>query len=458
MGVTIAAIGKGSPGENGVPGETFTNIELLNRLKTGLNFWQRAGLSLSSKSQSAAERALEIFEKKTGIKRRQMYVSDTLFPNECLATAACIDAIERLKVIKPEFDANRIKGFIMVTDTNDMVFPVSGKAVAKVLGIRPKHYGNSSVACSSIVNAIQQACSWIVFDPKLNVGDCILIVACDITSRLHQPNALKQPFLFGDQAVALILEKTNGTGGFSVSNVFLDTAAPDIVHFPLYTGDSPASKSNFSGSNFGNDTNLRDFGKYEERALAGLYRIFTSATSIGNNGTPILENGTRADDVFILPQVSKNVVKKSAQLAELNCPSFQSQLARSTVPNYGIIGAAGTPLAMYFLNGVQPLSNTRFTAFISAIGGVDALFTYDPKAGTVISYGDYDVTPEAVSFSTGNGHDDEGNGEKLLPNIPVDINKKAKANGKGVILPEQVTIDDIAFAIEHDLKKALVLV
>lgn len=439
MGISIVSIGKGSPGENGVPGDTFTNKALLNRLQRGLSFWQRVGYSFSPKQRETAERSLDVFEKVSGIRQRQMFVSDTRYPNECLATAACIDVINKLKKTNPTFNEEKIDGFVMATDTNDTIFPVSGKIVAKSIGIQPRHFSNVSLACSSIVSCIQQAASWMEFDPTCNR---VLIAACDITSRLHQPQALKQPFLFGDQAVAMILERKEGKGGFSVSNIYVDSNAPDIFHVPLYTGDSPSCKSNFSSSNFGNDTNLKNFGKYEARAVAGLYSLYmqnssrlaqrghTRMVSSSNGSSGVVVDG----EYFIAPQIAKKIAQDGAKAAGLDCNDLTPNTVESTVPNYAICGAAGTPLAMHNLAQQTDISNTRFTSFICAIGGISSMLTYDPNQERGIAY-EYPIDDAVINFASQSQKYTNGNGnggESHLPVIEATVNTTA-INGEKYI-------------------------
>ncbi|MBI1859205.1 MAG: hypothetical protein HYR97_08865 [Candidatus Melainabacteria bacterium] len=429
MGLAITSIGKGSPGERSVPGDTFTNKQLLAHLKKGLNFWQRAGLWIAPSQIKKAERALVVLERKTGVKQRQMMISDTLYPNELLGTAAALDAIAQMKKKNPKFTPKDIHGFVLVTDTRDSVFPVSGKIIAKSLGIRPMHFANASLACSSVVNAFWQACSMMEYDE-----DCkyVLVVASDVTSRLHQPTAKKQPFLFGDQAVAFILEKTNGKGGIKVSNISLDVDAPDIFHAPLFTGDTPKHVDRFHNPDFGNDWNLKLFGEYEAKSIAGLYRYYLATQVGGNNGT-VSSNGDTHKEMFIVPQVSLNILNEGAKNAEVDCSDYEGRLVRNTVLEHGITGAAGTPLAMYYLNQTNSLSDTPFTAFISAIGGLNAMFTYDPSASKLFDYG-FKIIPGSLIQGKSSGEDG------TLPDMNVQI---VKSNGhtNGLAEPEHWEID-----------------
>lgn len=431
MGLSITAIGKGSPGHNGVPGDTFDNKELLKHLQKGLRFWQRGYLWINSSQLRKAERALEILEKKTGVRKRQMFISDTLYPNETLGTAAALDAITNKQVKDPKFDPRRdIDGFILVTDTRDLVFPVGGKAIIKALGIKPKHFANSFLACSSVVNAIFQAGAMFMMDKSCKT---VLIVASDVTSRLHQPSAKKQPFLFGDQAVAFFVERTDSKGGFKISNTSLDPNAPDIVHVSLYTGDQLSSVKQFEKSDFGNDYNLKLFGDYESKSIAGLYRLY-------------LENGSQdsnSHDMYIVPQVSLNVLRKAAEDAEVDCSNYEGRLVPNTVTEYGITGAAGTPLAMYMLDQKSPISKTPYTAFISAIGGLNAMFTYDPNANEEISMG-YEIIPERLLHNGKSNGKSDGNGFSL--------GVKVATNGSLKVEPEYLDANYIASEIWSNLR------
>ncbi len=449
MGVSILSIGKGSPGENNVPGDTFTNRELLNKLQKGLNFWQRVGFSLSRAQREKAYKALDVFEKVSGVKQRQMFVSDTLYPNETLATAACLDAIKEAERRDPSFNKSKIDGVIAVTDTQDTIFPISGKAIAAALNIQPRHFANASMACSSIVDAIWQACSWMEKDARCNN---ILISACDVTSRLHQAKAMQQPFLFGDQAVAMILRREPGNGGFLISNVFVDTKAPDIIHSALYTGDSEESKSSFWASDFGNDINLKEFGRYESQAIAGLYRLYMANNADVTSKDPYktittvdgLKTQVAIDEQFIAPQVAKKVAQRGSESAGIDCSLLDANAVKSTVPEHGITGAAGTPLAMYYLNK-QALQLPRFTSFICAIGGISAVMTYDPNASEILKY-KYEITPGVVDGTSLPEITSTGTTRSHLPNIDVTVKQ-------GSVKPKQAhtTISDIVNEIHQTL-------
>ncbi len=424
MGVAISAIGKGSPGEKGIPGDTFTNKELLNHLKKGFSFWQRVGLKINPKK---VERSLSVFEKISGIKRRQLLISNSKFPNESLATAACLDAIKDMKSKDPSFSPEKIDGFISVTDTAGTIFPIYGKIILKSLDIKPKYFANTSLACSSITNAIQQACLWMEFDPECKY---VLISACDITSRLHQSSAKKQPFLFGDQAVAMILERTNKKGGFIFSNLYVDPNAPDILHIPSYSGDTSYCKRNFSEGDFRNDENLKQFGEYESRAIGGLYSIYMQKNNALGERSISAKDGLRTTvedgEIFIPPQVAKRIAQNAAENTGLDCKELEENTIESTVPNYAITGAAGTPLALYNLSRRRDLSNTRFTSFICAIGGINAIMTYDPKNNRSISF-NYRIDENTLGLGdsdscyTENFDDNSGSRIKAYDNIDLKV-------------------------------------
>lgn len=411
MGLQISAVGRGCPGVNNVPGDTFSNTELLKHLQKGLSPWIKIVLQFSKAQVKKAERSLEVFQKVSGIRERQLFINETPFPNECLGAAACIDAIEKIKARDPKFNESKIGGFIFVTDTNDSVFPISGKIVARALGIKPRHFGNASLVCSSILHAIQVASMWMENDPECKY---VLIGTCDVTSRLHQKGAIKQPFLFGDQGVAIILEKKEGAGGFISSNLYLDTDAPDIVHVPLYSGDSSGCRRNFSHTAEinSNDDNLKLFGQYETRAIAGLYKIFIEQNRVLNGSTPIpissstlnVKGEISSDEIFVLPQIAVKIAKDSATNAGINCSTLDGKLARSSVPKHAITGAAGTPLALHYLDSTRSITEHPWTAFFCGIGGANGILQYNPDAKKGFQFG-FDIDPN--SFLQSNGHEQE---------------------------------------------------
>lgn len=409
MGLQISAIGRGCPGENSVPGDTFSNAELLKHLQKGLSPWLKLVLQFSKTQAKKAERSLEIFQKVSGIRERQLFINETPYPNECLGTAACLEAIKKVKAVNPSFDESKIGGFIFVTDTNDTIFPISGKMVSRALGIKPRHFANASLVCSSILHAVEVASMWMEKDPECKY---VLIATCDVTSRLHQQGTLKQPFLFGDQGVAIILEKNEGKGGFISSNLYLDTNAPDIVHVPLYSGDSSNCRRNFSATanENSNDENLKLFGQYETRAIAALYRIFIEQNKvpIENDSLPIsssafgISGKMSQDEMFILPQIAVKIAKDSAKGAGIDCATLDGHLARSSVPKHGITGAAGTPLALDYLSKTGSVTEHPWTAFFCGIGGANGILQYNPNATESFEFG-FDINPN--SFLENNGHE-----------------------------------------------------
>lgn len=409
MGLRISAIGRGCPGENNVPGDTFSNAELLKHLQKGLSPWLKLVLQFSKTQVKKAERSLEIFQKVSGIKERQLFINETPYPNECLGTAACLEAIKKVKAISPSFDESKIGGFIFVTDTNDTVFPISGKMVSRALGIKPRHFANASLVCSSILHAVEVASMWMEKDAECKY---VLIATCDVTSRLHQQGTLKQPFLFGDQGVAIILEKNEGKGGFISSNLYLDTNAPDIVHVPLYSGDSNNCRRNFSSTaqDNSNDENLKLFGQYETRAIAALYRIFIEQNKVEdkNHSLPIssstfkISGNMCEDEMFILPQIAVKIAKDSAKGAGIDCETLNGHLARSSVPKHGITGAAGTPLALHYLSEAGSVNANPWTAFFCGIGGANGILQYNPNAAESFNFG-FDIDPSSFLENVSHG-------------------------------------------------------
>jgi len=374
------------------------------------------------------EKAAKRFTRHIGVQVRGIYSDpNDKHPTNTLAIHAGLDTINEAKktldTAEYSFDVKKIDGLICVSNTPDNVFPVHGKKIAQVLGIKARFYSNNQMACASIADAICTTGQWFKESKTCNV---ILILASDVTSRLRQPENIKanplQNLIFGDAAAGLIFVRMPGTGGITVSNIELDNDAPDFYHRYAYTGDLDEVNDDFLQCGGKNDEYLKQFGDYESKVMANLVLRYLKT----RNGK------LDPNDKLILPEatsiIRSNGLKKLGDKIERE---IKLHIVDSAVPTHGITGSPATAIAWKQAiekGHIKP--EDRVTYFNVALSGLKCRVTVDPNAEEIFRLEDEEVGNEEPKNNLANGDMTYDFEKRLSPFVEL--------NGK----PKQETIID----------------
>lgn len=370
-GIAIRGIGAALPGDNGIRGHIADGKDILKRL---LGFsWYLTG----RKKLSRYKGAVANLENKTGIRTRNHIDSSVRYPNTYLATASGLETLKNSGDIDPQ----KIEGLIFATDTPDFVYPSPGIIVAKILGIKPKRFANCSMACASIADALQRACTW------LDKGLCnnVLVLSGDVTTRLKLGKNRLEPFIFGDAFVGMYLERAKQTekGGFVFSDVLLDPELSDLfVHRHFYSTDSLTEMYSQD-----NDTGLDLMGDIDAAEMSLQLQDW-----LKNSGDKITK-----DTKIILPQVSKKSIDAGvANFRNDTGIDISPNLVENSAYEHGNTGAAAVPLAL--MKGIEIAPEASFLVSIVGVGGIKTTFKRDPNTRMAYDFISIDERKERPDY------------------------------------------------------------
>lgn len=380
MSIVIKGWAPAYPGIDRVKGNVLTTKEVLDS-------------AIGKDGGKLARKITEQIESKSGIKLRSVIDPTLEDPNTYLASASAYKLLQNLSM-----HPSKVEGFIFASNTPDYVFPPPGVPVMHVLGLNPMLNDYKANACSSFVSAIDEACYWIKEGRVKNV----LIVACDITTRLGLPNNFVERLLFGDGAVAVLLEAggPQDKGGFILTDQMFHPVTSSLVQHRNYRSldiqrqlTSPAPVSEAVGNN----------KKSNEEAQSPL-SLLLGNHHLNDDGYTILGSIDGREWAYILldykhktgglpnkvlpPQIGNAVILKGASVVkEIEGIDIKPYIVDGSFQVHGNTGAAALPIALYegIISGKIKFSESVGAPFVP-LGGRSGYFAYDPNLGQIIKY------------------------------------------------------------------------
>lgn len=372
-GIAIRSSYAAMPGEAGIKGNVLNGQEVFNMLLGKKRYFMRTFIP---RRLQKFRRLVDRLEGKIGIETRNILNDDSIkFPTTYILTEAGKGTLEKAGV-----NPKNVQGLIVATDTPDLIFSSPGIEVAKLLGINPRQFGNTSMACVSIADVLERACSWIINN---NWCDNVLILAGDITSKMRLLGNRIEPFLFGDGGVGIYLEKAKTSekgertekGGFTFSNLSVDTSQADLfIHRHIYSGDVGLFNSALLENFQDNDTGLDLLGDIDAIELPLLLSDWLI------NSGDVIDKNTK----IILPQTGKQVIengiKKFKEISGIDITG--NVIENTSFKKHGNIGAGAIPLAWHeaIKEGKIDQETHSVLFVIAGVGGVKTVFKRDPNA------------------------------------------------------------------------------
>ena len=366
MSIAIRAVVPAFPGLDRISGDVLTGIEIFEK-KVG-----------KAKARMYKGKIREQ-EERTGIQTRNVIDKSLQEPNTYLAAAAGHRLIEKLGL-----DRSKIQGFIFASSTPDYIFPPPGVSVMDALELSPRKWINTAMACSSLASTIEIACFWM---ERMKL-DNVLIITCDVTTRLELPNNHVERLLFGDAGVAIYLEKgkSNEKGGFVVTDNPINKDASSLVrHKAYYPDDLPRGLLNngLVKKHYRNDLGYIMLQAFERLEWADELEDFTRTT------------GDIVDWV-IPPQVSQNIIVQG--LERFQQSTGEDISGRTISDSFATHGNSGTAAAGAALSEAMKTGkiqqNDSFGIPFVALGGTSAYLGYDPTMREDFHYEHIDFRKE----------------------------------------------------------------
>jgi 3-oxoacyl-[acyl-carrier-protein] synthase-3 len=258
----------------------------------------------------------EWIRSRTGIEKRHIVTSEKTLD---LAYEASIKALSKAGGTLQEIDL-----VIVATVTPDYYFPGVSQLLAKKLGLIGVMAFDINAACSGFLYALEIA------DKMIRSGNyhTALVVGAETLTRLTDFTDRNTCVLFGDAAGALILQKANEQGIFSI------VTGSDGDEDKLLVCDNVSLRNPFEKA-----TN-----KYDYIHMKGS-EVFKFATRIMPKTIKqlLLQNDVKLDDLdlIVAHQANTRIIEKAAK--DL---SFPMEKMFVNISQYGNTSAASVPLAI----------------------------------------------------------------------------------------------------------------
>ena len=262
----------------------------------------------------------EWITERTGIKERHIARPDQAASD--LALEAAKAALKAANTKPSELDL-----IIVATATPDMAFPSTGCILQQKLGAKNAAAFDLSAACSGFLYSLGVASGFI----RSGMNKKVLVVGCEVLSRITDWNDRTTCVLFGDGAGAVVLEPSPDKHGIQSVSMRSDGAFADLLMVPGGGSCNPASQATVdSGLHCikmrGNETFKVAVKSMEAIALETL-----------------AQNGLEKSDLSLLipHQANMRIIQAIANRIELPMEKVYVNLMR-----YGNTSAASIPIAL----------------------------------------------------------------------------------------------------------------
>lgn len=168
---------------------------------------------------------------RVGIKERHILKGEGLATSDMGAEAA------KALLKKTGTNPDEIEVVVVATVTPDMMFPSTACLVADKAGIKNAWGFDLSAACSGFIFALQAATQFI----ESGRNKKVLLVAADKMSSITDYTDRKTCVLFGDAAVAMLLEASDDDTGVIDHSLHIDGSGRDLLYMKAGGSLRPAS-------------------------------------------------------------------------------------------------------------------------------------------------------------------------------------------------------------------------
>lgn len=257
---------------------------------------------------------------RTGIKERRIASNDIAASD--LSTDAAIEAIN-MSGIKPE-DIDLI---IVCTVTPDMMFPITAAIVQKNIGAANAAGFDLSAGCTGFIYGVTVASQFI----KSGFYKNILVVGCDILSRITNFKDRNTCVLFGDGAGAAVVSRTEEEG---IIDEFIkaDGLGAEYLKMPAGGSRMPASSGTVENGLHFTHMNGPEVFKFAVKAMP-------DAINHVLNGSGL----TVKDIDYLIPHQANIRIIESA----IKRIDFPMDRVGISIDKYGNMSSASIPITLY---------------------------------------------------------------------------------------------------------------
>jgi 3-oxoacyl-[acyl-carrier-protein] synthase-3 len=258
---------------------------------------------------------------RTGIEIR--HIVDDKTHNSDLSAAAALQALKDANIPAEDIDA-----IIQATVTGDVKFPSTACYVQEKIGAVNAAGFDIQAACSGFIFALHMADALIATGKSKNV----LIIGCELLTRIVDWKDRSTCVLFGDAAGAAVITPANGDGR-GVLGSFIKTDGR-LAHLLWMPG---------GGTRFPAEVALAE--NLNCIKMEGPEVFKSAVTAMGDAAEHILEKtGLTADEIKLLIPHQANTRIINATARRMKLPPEKVYI---NIQNYGNTSAASIPVAMH---------------------------------------------------------------------------------------------------------------
>ena len=203
----------------------------MNAKITGIEAYLPEYILTNEELSKMVDTSDEWITKRVGIKERRILKGEGLATSDMGA-----EAVKKL-LEKTGTPPDEIELIITATITPDMFFPSTSCLIADKAGIKNAWGFDISAACSGFVFALQTASQFI----ESGKNKKVILVAADKMSSITDYTDRTTCVLFGDAAVAMLLEPTEENIGVIDHDLHIDGSGKDFLYMKAGGSLKPAS-------------------------------------------------------------------------------------------------------------------------------------------------------------------------------------------------------------------------
>lgn len=279
---------------------------------------------------------------RTGIERRHIAAPEDT--TSSLSTKAAAAALHRAGITAEQIDV-----IILATVTGDVRFPATACYVQNNLGAINAAAFDISAACSGFIYGLSMADNMIA----LGKAKHVLVIGCEILSRIVDWEDRATCVLFGDGAGAVVLGPSDGERG--------------VIDHYLKSDGRLTSLLCMQGGGTKYPLEVQIAEKLNSLYMEGREVFKHAVTCMGEAATLILErNGFTGEDIDVLIPHQANLRIVNATAKRLNIPDEKVFV---NLQNYGNTSAASIPIAINEALGKKILQRGKRCVIVAFGGG-----------------------------------------------------------------------------------------
>ena len=315
-------------------------MEKINAIITGIGGYVPDYVLGNEELSRMVDTSDEWIMARVGIKERR------ILTEEGLGTSYMARKAAKQLLQKTGVDPNSIDALIVTTTTPDYKFPSTASIVIGKLGLQNAFGFDFSAACCGFLYTLDVASTMI----QSGRYKKIIVIAADKMSSVVDYTDRQTCVLFGDGAVAVLVEATTEQN-IGVQNSFLRTDGDGLPFLHMKAGGSVCPPSHFTV-----DHHLHYL--YQEGRTVFRYAVTNMSSDVAQ--IMKINNLSAADVNWVVPhEANLRIIEAVAKRANLPL-----EKVLINIEHYGNTSAATIPLALWdFESKLKKGDNMIFTAF-----------------------------------------------------------------------------------------------